>query len=101
MSAEAEVETQAEAEVEVEVEATPVHDPTDLDQYASAAERAKHIHIRDVDTEPRWNGHAPTDTAYGGSQMIVCKHCGALAWTRQDMAEGQECSGSDGSGGGR
>lgn len=91
----------AEADVEADVDATLVHDPTTIDQYASAAERAKHVHIRDVATDERWNGHAPTDTRYGGSQMIVCKDCGTLAWTREALADCRECSGRTESGGGR
>lgn len=65
--------------------------------YDSAAERAKDVHIRDLDTEPRWNGHAPVPTtAYGTemkvSKMIVCKHCGETAETRDSLGEKAGCS---------
>lgn len=59
--------------------------------YDSAEERAKDVHIRDLDFEPRWNGHAPTETAYQGTDMVVCKHCGDVSTTREKLAEKGRC----------
>ena len=87
MSAGADFEaSQAGGESESEPEYRSVWD------YDSAAERAKDgVHIRDLDFEPRWNGHAPTETAYQGTGMIVCKHCGDVSETREKLAEKGRC----------
>lgn len=91
MSVESEV-----AETTEVVEPEPAHHHRPIDQYASAADRARDVHIRDVETEPRWNGHAPVPATaqsaeMGTTEMVVCQHCGAVSQTRPEMADQRRC----------
>lgn len=85
-----------EPETSIQSDGPAVTQHRPIDQYENAAERARDVHIRDLDLPPRNNGHTPTEAvAYGEemevSKMLVCTGCGAVAGSVDEIAE-TECS---------